>query len=462
MLNTAAAAFAASAAAMMAAPARGEFIEVTAEGLPNEGWSVSGNGCNTFNSASCEDVVYSDINAQIGDVLLFEYGQFHDVWLHNTVEQAQECTFGSSGGSRVGTGGQGNQWDSTNNVRGFQYELTEAGDFGFSCSRSGNRPGWPTINRHCAKGQRVIVHVTDPNAAPAPAAARRWRIGDPDDANAETTPWYPRGTMQENDPGYDDITAAIGDVIVFQYDGGVHDVMLLDNQACDFTGGERVQESATESRIAGNFAGGTFLLPLDDGLWVSTVEYAITEPGDYTFVCTFNSHCRTGGMQVRVHVPAPGAPVPETIVVGGSDGWIVKPGNAVYDDITVNAGDTISFEYNSYYHDVMLVDNQNCDFSAGVMLDESGSFDWVAEAGTYTFACTRGAHCSSGNQQITVTVVDCVGDVTGDLIVDVNDLLGLLGAFGQSGGELAADINADMMVDVSDLLTLLGEFGSTC
>ena len=263
MLNTAATAFAVSAAAMMAAPARGEFIEVTAEGLPNEGWSVSGNGCNTFNSASCEDVVYSDINAQIGDVLLFEYGQFHDVWLHNTVEQAQECTFGSSGGSRVGTGGQGNRWDSTNNVRGFQYELTEAGDFGFSCSRSGNRPGWPTINRHCAKGQRVIVHVTDPNAAP------------------------------------------------------------------------------------------------------------------------------TG----------------ETIVIGGGEGWVVKPGNAAYENIVANVGDTLQFTYSSNYHDVMLVDNENCDFSTGQLVDDTGDFAWtIPEPGTYIFACSRGSHCASGNQQITVTV----------------------------------------------------------
>ena len=62
---------------------------------------------------------------------------------------------------------------------------------------------------------------------------------------------------------------------------------------------------------------------------------------------------------------------------------------------------------------------------------------------------------SGGNQ------VECVGDVTGDMVVDVNDLLTLLGAFGQSG-ESSADIDGDMAVDVNDLLGLLGAFGRTC
>ena len=43
----------------------------------------------------------------------------------------------------------------------------------------------------------------------------------------------------------------------------------------------------------------------------------------------------------------------------------------------------------------------------------------------------------------------------------MNDLLGLLSAFGQTG-ELAEDITSDLVVDVNDLLALLGEFGSSC
>ena len=165
---------------------------------------------------------------------------------------------------------------------------------------------------------------------------------------------------------------------------------------------------------------------------------------------------------------APAAPAPQTIEVGGQDGWVVKPQNAPYDDIVANVGDTISFTYSSNYHDVMLVDNENCDFSSGTLVDDTGSFSWVIpEAGTYTFVCTRGDHCSSGNQQVTVTVagdtaaVVCVGDVVADLIIDVADLLALLGQFGQTGVNVA-DVSGDLLVDVTDLLTLLGQFGRTC
>eukprot|EP01043_Picozoa_sp_COSAG02_P062874 COSAG02_NODE_8783_length_2448_cov_2.970626_2_plen_377_part_01 len=106
--------------------------------------------------------------------------------------------------------------------------------------------------------------------------------------------------------------------------------------------------------------------------------------------------------------PAP-APVTvgQTIEVGGDAGWVVQPGNAVYDLIMANIGDTLVFAYNEYYHDVMLIGNENCDFSSGTMLDETGYLEFeITAAGTYTFACTRGDHCSAGNQQVTVTVAD--------------------------------------------------------
>jgi plastocyanin/DNA-binding beta-propeller fold protein YncE len=95
----------------------------------------------------------------------------------------------------------------------------------------------------------------------------------------------------------------------------------------------------------------------------------------------------------------------QTIEVGGDAGWVVQPGNAVYEPIAANIGDRIVFAYNDYYHDVMLVDNENCDFSSGTILDETGFLEFeITSAGTYTFACSRGDHCAVGNQQVTVTV----------------------------------------------------------
>ena len=54
-----------------------------------------------------------------------------------------------------------------------------------------------------------------------------------------------------------------------------------------------------------------------------------------------------------------------------------------------------------------------------------------------------------------------LGDLTGDGVVDVSDLLVLLGAWGScgDGASCDADLNLDGTVDVSDLLMLLGNWG---
>ena len=51
------------------------------------------------------------------------------------------------------------------------------------------------------------------------------------------------------------------------------------------------------------------------------------------------------------------------------------------------------------------------------------------------------------------------GDITGDGLVDVSDLLSLLAAFGSSAD---GDVNADGATDVADLLLLLSSFGTAC
>ena len=128
----------------------------------------------------------------------------------------------------------------------------------------------------------------------------------------------------------------------------------------------------------------------------------------------------------------------QMIMVGGSDGWVVKPNNAEYEDIEANVGDIIHFIYSSFYHDVVLLDNDNCDFTNGQILDETGNFQWIVPGpGTYIFACGREDHCSSGNQQVKVISSelnnndDCIGDLDGDRLVDVNDLLSILSEFGK-------------------------------
>ena len=55
-------------------------------------------------------------------------------------------------------------------------------------------------------------------------------------------------------------------------------------------------------------------------------------------------------------------------------------GQGAYDDVTAAVGDVLSFSYTGGYHDVMLVDNGNCDFSGGTMLD--GVCTGVGSGGT--------------------------------------------------------------------------------
>lgn len=54
----------------------------------------------------------------------------------------------------------------------------------------------------------------------------------------------------------------------------------------------------------------------------------------------------------------------------------------------------------------------------------------------------------------------CAGDISGDGVINVSDVLSMLSAFGSSDGP--SDVNADGIVNVSDVLELLSSFGQIC
>jgi len=56
----------------------------------------------------------------------------------------------------------------------------------------------------------------------------------------------------------------------------------------------------------------------------------------------------------------------------------------------------------------------------------------------------------------------CLGDVNGNGVRDVGDLLDALGVFGCSADCGAPDVDADGIVGVNDLLIMLGLYGSPC
>lgn len=76
-----------------------------------------------------------------------------------------------------------------------------------------------------------------------------------------------------------------------------------------------------------------------------------------------------------------------------------------------------------------------------------------------------GTDCTDSNSNGTADACEdddpCIGDINGDGVVDVSDLLVLLGAWGPCGdpNNCPADFNDDDVVDVSDLLTLLSAWG---
>ncbi|MDG2422963.1 MAG: hypothetical protein P8M22_03185 [Phycisphaerales bacterium] len=56
------------------------------------------------------------------------------------------------------------------------------------------------------------------------------------------------------------------------------------------------------------------------------------------------------------------------------------------------------------------------------------------------------------------TAASCPGDFTGDSLVDVSDILGLVDTFGTEAG----DVNGDGDSDIEDLLNILHHYGRTC
>ena len=98
-----------------------------------------------------------------------------------------------------------------------------------------------------------------------------------------------------------------------------------------------------------------------------------------------------------------------------------------------------------------FISDQNADIGSSddhVALDEGAGFAYM-DFGTDLI--------SNMNLVVTLPEVDCPADIGGDGVVDVLDLLAILGAWGQS--DVPEDINGDGTVDVLDLLEVLGAWG---
>jgi hypothetical protein len=83
-----------------------------------------------------------------------------------------------------------------------------------------------------------------------------------------------------------------------------------------------------------------------------------------------------------------------------------------------------------------------------LIVESAGSYGWI------------GQYVIEGTFIPGPTVVDaCRADLNGDGVIDLADLVGAFGNFGNSG---TGDLNNDGKVDLKDILTILASFGTDC
>jgi hypothetical protein len=95
----------------------------------------------------------------------------------------------------------------------------------------------------------------------------------------------------------------------------------------------------------------------------------------------------------------------------------------------------------------------------GVPLGEFGSEIETPPPGTLTLLAVDP---ETGCAVSTTATIGCPGDLNGDQLVGVSDVLLLLSGFGCMEGCGESDANGDGIVNVTDVLFLLGLFGSVC
>ena len=129
--------------------------------------------------------------------------------------------------------------------------------------------------------------------------------------------------------------------------------------------------------------------------------------------------------------------------------------------ITVNAGDTIQWEYVSGLAHTVTTGTK-C-FWDGYFHASLASFHPIViwdvpldAPSEIPYFCLP--HCQDEGMTAIIYVNHvCIADVTGDALVNVNDLLTVIDQWGTSND--MADVNDDGIVDVTDLLEVIGNWG---
>lgn len=249
-------------------------------------------------------------------------------------------------------------------------------------------------------------------------------------------------TVPPNPTAYDDWastqTFVVGDVLVFNFATGRHDV-------------------AEVTKNASNSCSGSNPILVENN---SPARITLTTVGDHHFICTFPDHCNNGqklSITVRATstspAPQPSSPSPSivptpsfapepsssnrspssspsspppssaptrepmTYIVGDSRGWSVPTSQTFYDswarDKTFVVGDILEFNFVIQTHNVAKVTKDNFDSCSGQSPISISTNPPVritlSESGQHFFICTFAGHCSIG-QKLAINVT--AGDAT--------------------------------------------------
>jgi plastocyanin len=203
----------------------------------------------------------------------------------------------------------------------------------------------------------------------------------------------------------------------------------------------------------------------DSGLFFSQITVAVpqfewTVPASFDgevipYYCSVGNHCVSGDQFGALLVNVQ----PHYVT---TNGFVYEPPS-----ITVDAGDVVFWLHAGGTHTV----------TSGIGCTSDGRFDnplsnfdpipyyVVPEdepSGTIDYYCTP--HCDLGMVG-TIDVMgtdDCPGDINGDGVVGVDDLLELLAVYGNSCSGCSEDVNGDGVIGVDDLLELLAVYGADC
>ena len=181
---------------------------------------------------------------------------------------------------------------------------------------------------------------------------------------------------------------------------------------------------------------------LPAGLAVNGFEEILDAPGSFAFTVTGLENADTN-VSFSIVLTSALNEVSESIQFG------VDPGETWFADLD---GD-------GYGNEEEFI--QTCNSPEGYVLiagdcDDLNPLVYLGADGT-----EQGVDNNCNGQIDSDEVGGCVGDLNGDEVISVADLLALLGDFGCTSNCIA-DLNGDGVVNVGDLLSFLGVFGDDC